>query len=72
MFFISHYFFRPVVLFEYQSEFIAGSATNPANADAPEPPGPTMGPKADPNVTYKAYLAKGWTDEVMRANGIII
>ena len=67
---------------EYQSEFVGGSTTNPTaappppgNASAPPPPastGPTMGPNADPNTTYDAYLAVGWTDEVMRANGIII
>ena len=68
---------------EYQSEFVGGSATNPAAApappaaaaSAPPPPattGPTMGSKADPNLTYKDYIDGGWTDEVMRANGIII
>jgi len=72
---------------EYASEFIGDSKTNsaPGTVTAPSPPktaapppptptptGPTMGPNADPMLTYAKYIESGWTDDVMRANGIII
>lgn len=50
---------------------------SPSEAPAPEPytgyaevpaPGPVMTPKAN-GVTYEAFIAKGWTDEQLKAQG---
>lgn len=40
-------------------------------AEAPAPAAPQMTPKAN-GVTYEAFIAKGWTDEQLRAQGYIV
>jgi len=63
---------------DYQNEFAGDTAAAapppPAAAAAPPPPvatGPTMGPNAK-GVAYETYIAGGWSDDQMRAGGIII
>lgn len=45
--------------------------TGYAEAPAPAPSGPQMTAKAN-GVTYEAFIAKGWTDETLRANGYLV
>lgn len=49
----------------------AGAPPPPGNAGAPPPPsGPTM--TAAATTSYAAYIAAGWTDDQLRAGGLIV
>lgn len=56
-----------------QPDAAAGAPPPPAGAGAPPPPAPS-GPQmtAAATTTYDAYRAAGWTDDQLRANGLML
>lgn len=61
----------PAAYSGYRQPDAAGAPPPPAPAaEAPPPAGPQMTPAA--TTTYDAYRAAGWTDDQLRANGLMV